>query len=588
MRFVGVFFWDKTKNRYKEKNKKRGPILKKRDKINWPRVVIQVISFLLIPGLFEAQFTAVGEIVTAIYRRTVSWESVRYSVWTLLATVPAVVIVGRFFCGYFCSFGAVQDFLWFVGRKLFFKKTGAGKLRAHSENAGRKFHAEWIKYGIFLFWAVLVWSGVLKWNIRGPWQVFGQYSSVGHWPGVKPLLSVGGALLLVIFIGSVFVQRFFCRYLCPMGAVYSLISKAAFLKIEKPRSSCGNCRLCTAKCMMGINLTEKDRAAGGECIGCGVCVNGCPKTNAHWKYKYSVWIGVGVTCLTIAASQTLIRNENSSGSKTVGTDVSADTADQNPSSRFQDGTYTGSGEGYRGTMTVSVKVEQGVITEVTVESTGDDQTYLERAKTGVFSEILEKQSADEIDTVSGATYSSKGLIEATQNALKEAIGEETPVQEKTEESDENTADEETEEKQAFLEAGRFHDLKDGVYTGTADAFRGDVEVQVTVENQRVTDISILSYCDTEEYFFRAAPYVIEQMKEEQSLNIDALSGATYSSNGIIHATANALEIPEDEYAPRPGRDLKNKQKDHGHIVQHTIESQEQYEEKVKEYEEVQK
>lgn len=87
--------------------------------------------------------------------------------------------------------------------------------------------------------------------------------------------------------------------------------------------------------------------------------------------------------------------------------------------------------------------------------------------------------------------------------------------------------------------------------------------------------------------FRAAPYVIEQMKEEQSLNIDALSGATYSSNGIIHATANALEIPEDEYAPRPGRDLKNKQKDHGHIVQHTIENREQYEEKVKEYEDVQ-
>lgn len=87
--------------------------------------------------------------------------------------------------------------------------------------------------------------------------------------------------------------------------------------------------------------------------------------------------------------------------------------------------------------------------------------------------------------------------------------------------------------------------------------------------------------------FRAAPYVIGQMKEEQSLNIDALSGATYSSNGIIHATANALEIPEDEYAPRPGRDLAHKQKEHGHIVKHTIESQEQYEEKVKEYEDAQ-
>ena len=61
-------------------------------------------------------------------------------------------------------------------------------------------------------------------------------------------------------------------------------------------------------------------------------------------------------------------------------------------------------------------------------------------------------------------------------------------------------------------------------------------------------------------FFKAAPVVIEEMKEEQSLNIDAVSGATYSSNGIIHAVANALEIPEDQYAERPGRNLAAKKK----------------------------
>ena len=143
--------------------------------------------------------------------------------------------------------------------------------------------------------------------------------------------------------------------------------------------------------------------------------------------------------------------------------------------------------------------------------------------------------------------------------------------------------EESEDKQSFIEAGRFQNLTDGIYTGSADAFRGDVEVQVTVEKQKVTDISILSYCDTEEYFFRAAPAVIEQMKAEQSLNVDAVSGATYSSNGVIHAVANALEIPEDQYAPRPGRNLTAKKKNHGHIVKHEITSQEEYEEKVEKY-----
>ena len=160
-------------------------------------------------------------------------------------------------------------------------------------------------------------------------------------------------------------------------------------------------------------------------------------------------------------------------------------------------------------------------------------------------------------SLSERSYVNEGVnFNDYEEGIKEAAGDENTVQENTASESTDT----TEEKQAFLDAGRFHDLKDGICTGTADAFRGDVEVQVTVENQKVTDISILSYCDTEEYFFRAAPYVIGQMKEEQSLNIDALSGATYSSNGIIHATANALEIPEDEYAPRPGRDLAHKQK----------------------------
>ena len=119
-----------------------------------------------------------------------------------------------------------------------------------------------------------------------------------------------------------------------MGAIYSLISRCALLKIVKPWSKCGNCRLCTAKCTMGIDLAEKKQTAGGACIGCGVCVNGCPKNNAHWKYRYSVWIGVGVTCLTIAASQFLIRSESGSVGKTAG-DAAIDTAEQNLDSRFR-------------------------------------------------------------------------------------------------------------------------------------------------------------------------------------------------------------------------------------------------------------
>jgi len=534
----------------------------KNKKINWIKVVIQILSFALIPGLFEGEFAAVGNIVSCIYKGNISWESVKYSVWMLVATVPATVLVGRFFCGFFCSFGAVQDLLWFGSHRLRALFPGKRNLK----KADRIFR--FAKYAVLFYFIIFVWSGVTAVKTAGLWQVFGQYVSFGHWPGLKPLLSVGGILLLVIFIGSLFVQRFFCRYFCPMGAIYSLISQASFLKIDKPREECGKCHLCTSKCTMGMDLTKKDRIAGGECISCQKCVSWCPKGNAHFRSRYGVLIGVGVTCATIMVSQLLIIG-NLAKEKTA--DSVKKTAENDAGGNFQNGIYTGTGEGYRGKVTVTVKVADGKITELVLDDYADDKSYMERAKNRIFQEMISRQNTD-VDTVSGATYSSNGLIEAVNKALGNDEGEgKKPEQE------------ESEDKQSFIEAGRFQNLTDGIYTGSADAFRGDVEVQVTVEKQKVTDISILSYCDTEEYFFRAAPAVIEQMKAEQSLNVDAVSGATYSSNGIIHAVANALEIPEDQYAPRPGRNLTAKKKNHGHIVKHEITSQEEYEEKVEKY-----
>nr|WP_294671758.1 FMN-binding protein [uncultured Blautia sp.] len=534
----------------------------KNKKINWIKVVIQILSFALIPGLFEGEFAAVGNIVSCIYKGNISWESVKYSVWMLVATVPATVLVGRFFCGFFCSFGAVQDLLWFGSHRLRALFPGKRNLK----KADRIFR--FAKYAVLFYFIIFVWSGVTAVKTAGLWQVFGQYVSFGHWPGLKPLLSVGGILLLVIFIGSLFVQRFFCRYFCPMGAIYSLISRASFLKIDKPREGCGKCRLCTSKCSMGMDLTKKDRVAGGECISCQKCVSWCPKGNARFRSRYGVLIGVGVTCVTIMVSQLFIAG-NLAREKTA--DSVKKTAENDAGGNFQNGIYTGTGEGYRGKVTVTVKVADGKITELVLDDYADDKSYMERAKNRIFQEMISRQNTD-VDTVAGATYSSNGLIEAVNKALGNEEGEgKKPEQE------------ESEDKQSFIEAGRFQNLTDGIYTGSADAFRGDVEVQVTVEKQKVTDISILSYCDTEEYFFRAAPAVIEQMKAEQSLNVDAVSGATYSSNGIIHAVANALEIPEDQYAPRPGRNLTAKKKNHGHIVKHEITSQEEYEEKVEKY-----
>lgn len=288
---------------------------KKQKLYHWFRIFMQLLAFIMIPGMFTFVFSALGIIVTTVFKGQIDWDTMKTPVWMLLATVPAAMLTGRFFCGFFCSFGAVQDFLWYISQKTFHMQF---RIQRKADKMLKT-----AKYVILLFYISFVWSGILKLPYSGPWTVFGQYTSIGHWPGIQPILSIGGFLLICIFIGSFFVQRCFCRYFCPVGAVYSIISKFHFLKIQKPGAECGPCQLCSSKCSMGINLNELDQVSTGECIQCQQCIACCPKENAGTNKKYAVVIGVGITALTILLSsigmKMTIRKTDSENLNTVHT-----------------------------------------------------------------------------------------------------------------------------------------------------------------------------------------------------------------------------------------------------------------------------
>lgn len=87
---------------------------------------------------------------------------------------------------------------------------------------------------------------------------------------------------------------------------------------------------------------------------------------------------------------------------------------------LKDGTYEGSGTGYRGTVTVSVIVKDGAVTKITALSYRDDSQYFSRALSGITGQIIKDQDLS-ADAVTGATYSSNGIISAVENALKNAV-----------------------------------------------------------------------------------------------------------------------------------------------------------------------
>lgn len=86
---------------------------------------------------------------------------------------------------------------------------------------------------------------------------------------------------------------------------------------------------------------------------------------------------------------------------------------------YADGTYSGTGKGYNGKLTVELTIEQNAVASLTVTSAADDEPYITKATRGITKQLLERQSA-ELDGVSGATYSSKGLIQAIEQALESA------------------------------------------------------------------------------------------------------------------------------------------------------------------------
>jgi uncharacterized protein with FMN-binding domain len=202
-------------------------------------------------------------------------------------------------------------------------------------------------------------------------------------------------------------------------------------------------------------------------------------------------------------------------------------------SKINDGTYKGSGNGYRGVVKVAVVVKDHKITDITILSNVDDASFFNRAKSGVIASILSSQSLN-VDAVSGATYSSKGIIAAVKNALTGVTDQSSAAAASAGVTAAGTASK-------LSKADESGTYKDGTYEGSGTGFRGTVKVSVTIKNSKITNIKILSKQDDESFFRRAKSGVVSAILKKQSTNVDTVSGATYSSNGIIEAVRNALK-----------------------------------------------
>jgi polyferredoxin/major membrane immunogen (membrane-anchored lipoprotein) len=382
------------------------------------RTFIQLIFFFLLPGLYANAFVGISVISQGLAERDFNLLRSFLQLISTLAVIPVTLLFGRFFCGWMCAFGTLGDLLYSLSSKVFHIKF---RIDAEADH-----YLKYIKYALFLYILVVVWIiKAFKISSLSPWDAFGSlltFTSLPDFSYVITEVSVGLLLLVAIILGSLFVERFFCRYFCPLGAVFAIISHIKFLRIKKPTDKCGSCKACTNKCSMGIPLYQMEHVASGECIECMKCVNVCP----HENIQVTAITGATHPALTAALAVTAITGVYYISNFTYdtylqNTAVTADTASLENTSIYADGTYQGSGTGFRGAATtVSVTIEGGIITDIKALSTGDDRQYFNTSFPSIINQMITSQST-EVDAVSGATFSSNGIIEAVTSALNKAM-----------------------------------------------------------------------------------------------------------------------------------------------------------------------
>jgi polyferredoxin len=215
-------------------------------------------------GGFETLYTFIS---TGGFVPRILVSSLILAIGILIATL----VMRKGFCGYVCPFGTLQEI---VGK---FKKS---RLKLNKK-LDRK--ARYIKYVILA--TILVGTAItstLVFRNYDPFMTFFHFGKGIFWdfsPDEFIEHIIPFIILIAVIIGSLFIDRIWCRYLCPLTATMSVFAFFGLNRIERNKRTCIDCKLCDKKCPMDVEVSTADEVEDLECINCNQCVNVCPKNS---------------------------------------------------------------------------------------------------------------------------------------------------------------------------------------------------------------------------------------------------------------------------------------------------------------------
>lgn len=185
------------------------------------------------------------------------------------------LLLGRTICGFLCPIGLGQELLY---------KIKTPKLKKNRVTRVLSY----LKYVMLIVLVILVpltigIPGFCEYicpagTLEGGVGLLGNPENEGLLSILGPLFTWKFTVLVLVVVGCIFIFRMFCRFLCPLGALYGFFSRIALLGIKLDKKKCTDCGLCINACKMDIK-----RVGDHECVHCGECISVCPAKAISWK-----------------------------------------------------------------------------------------------------------------------------------------------------------------------------------------------------------------------------------------------------------------------------------------------------------------
>ncbi len=328
------------------------------------------------------------------------WVGISRAIALSISITLTALLLGRYFCGFLCPIGALQDGIRFLAGK-----SGIKKKRLPSKGLVRP---ELFKYIVLIALIVLSTFGLgSRISVLSPWLAY-----LNVFAGFR--VHTGLLVLVLIVLSSMFFSRAFCRCFCPLGAFQALLYAISPLKISKGKS-CQGCQLCLKDCPVDI-MPDGEGTISPECVNClkcteVSCIKGAPgyqvtfagKTIQNKNYLRASLLLFLVLFITLP----LFGNFNSAqGTMDLG--------------QLKDGIYQGLGVGFGGNITISTTVNDKRISNIEITSHRETQGYYEEVFKTMTREIIATQNLN-IDAISGATVTSRGFLGGVKSGVGMAM-----------------------------------------------------------------------------------------------------------------------------------------------------------------------